>query len=72
MSDDPEVQRHTVRLVLKLGARAPGFAKMLAQQFDDLGDARQTEIWQAVAAMSANLLQALSPRHGRLAAKPHH
>lgn len=72
MPDDPEIQRRTVRLVIKLGARAPGFATMVARQFDDLGDARQSEIWEAVAALSSSLLKALSPRHGRLAAPPHH
>jgi len=72
MPDDPEVQRHTVRLVIKLGARAPGFATMLARQFDEMGDTRQSEIWEDVAAMSKNLLHALSPRLGHLAAKPNH
>lgn len=71
MPDDPEVQRRTVRLVTRLGARAPDFATMVARLFEELGDARQSAIWEAVAETSARLLEALAPRHGRLAAKPH-
>ena len=72
MPDDPEVQRRTIRLVIRLGARAPGFATMVARQFDELGDARQSAIWEAVAKTSASLLEALAPRHSRLATRPCH
>jgi len=72
MPDDPEIQQRTARLVTRFGARAPGFATMVARQLEELGDARRSAIWDAIAVTSASLLEALSPRHARLAAKSYH
>lgn len=71
MPDDPEIQRRSVRLVIRLGTQAPRFASMVARQFDQLGDTRQSEIWESVAALSTSLLDALAPRRDRLVIPPH-